>query len=292
MERGWRLHGHQRHHLQQVVLDHVAQRARAVVVVGAPLKGERLVPDDLDLLDVLPVPDRLEDAVGEAQAEHVLDRLLLEEVVDAVDRALRRRLCEQVVERLGRGEVVAERLLDDDRAVLGQSRDHDGADRRGEDLRRQRQVDDGRALAGVQGRGDRAGVAGVAVHVRAELGELRRGGLGAVVAVRRDRLAHVLTEGLAVPVLAVHAHQAEVVGELSEGEQAREARQQQPPGQVAPAAEHDHPADQDARALQQALHREGDRHGGEPIPVRRSLARGRAGPPRSRVTRHEAPDPR
>ena len=70
-----------------------------VVVAGATLEGERLVEGDLDAVDVVAVPDRLEDPVGEAQAGDVLDRLLLEEVVDPVDRALGRRLGEQLVER-------------------------------------------------------------------------------------------------------------------------------------------------------------------------------------------------
>ena len=43
---------------------------------------------DLHVVDELPVPDRLEDAVAEAQDEHVLNRLLAEVVVDPEDLAL------------------------------------------------------------------------------------------------------------------------------------------------------------------------------------------------------------
>ena len=49
---------------------------------------ERLGHVDLDVVDVLAVPDRLEEAVGEAQGEDVLRRLLAEEVVDAEDLVL------------------------------------------------------------------------------------------------------------------------------------------------------------------------------------------------------------
>ena len=49
------------------------------------LDAERLAHGDLDVVDHEPVPDRLEDAVAEAQDEHVLDGLLAQVVVDPVD---------------------------------------------------------------------------------------------------------------------------------------------------------------------------------------------------------------
>ncbi len=87
-ERGGRLHRDEREHLKDVVLDHVAHHARLLVVAAAPLDADRLGVRDLDVVDVLPVPDRLEDAVGEAEDEQVLHRLLAEVVVDAVDLRL------------------------------------------------------------------------------------------------------------------------------------------------------------------------------------------------------------
>ena len=59
-----------------------------VVVAAAPLHAELLGHRDLHVVDVAPVPDRLEDAVGEAEDQDVLDRLLAEVVVDAVDLVL------------------------------------------------------------------------------------------------------------------------------------------------------------------------------------------------------------
>ncbi len=82
---GGRLHGHQREELEDVVLDHVADHARLVVVVAPLLHPQLLGHGDLDVVDVAPVPDRLEDAVGEAEDEEVLDRLLPEVVIDPVD---------------------------------------------------------------------------------------------------------------------------------------------------------------------------------------------------------------
>ena len=65
--------------------DHVAEGA-CVLVEGRPVAdGERLRDVDLDVLDVVPVPDRFEQPVGEAQGEDVLRRLLAEVVVDPED---------------------------------------------------------------------------------------------------------------------------------------------------------------------------------------------------------------
>ncbi len=59
-----------------------------LVVAGAALDPDRLGDGDLDVVDELAVPDRLEDAVREPQREHVLDGLLAEVVVDAEDLVL------------------------------------------------------------------------------------------------------------------------------------------------------------------------------------------------------------
>ena len=97
-----RLDRHQRHDLQQVALDHVPQGAGAVVVAGAALQGEILVEDDLHLFDVLPVPDRLQEVVREAQAQDVQDRGLAQEMVHPVDVVLRDQRGQRLVEVAGR----------------------------------------------------------------------------------------------------------------------------------------------------------------------------------------------
>ena len=68
-----------------MVLDHVLERPCPVVVRSSPFQGEALVPHDLHLLDVIAVPQLLEDAVGEAQPQDVLHRLQMQKVVDAKD---------------------------------------------------------------------------------------------------------------------------------------------------------------------------------------------------------------
>ena len=104
-ERDRRLHRDQREHLHQVVLHHVAQRAGAFVVARAPLDADGLGRGDLHVIDVAPVPDRLEHAVGEAEHQQVLDGLLAEVVIDAEDLRLVEVLVQQRVQlaRAGRG---------------------------------------------------------------------------------------------------------------------------------------------------------------------------------------------
>ena len=79
----------------------------------AALDPDRLADRDLDVVDELAVPDRLEDAVREPQREHVLDRLLAEVVVDPEDLVLGEVLLQDLVQPVRRRAVVAERLLDD-----------------------------------------------------------------------------------------------------------------------------------------------------------------------------------
>ena len=64
---------------------------------AAALDAEALGHRDLHALDVVAVPDRLEERVGETEVHQVLHRLLAEVVVDAEDRRLR----EDRVQRCG-----------------------------------------------------------------------------------------------------------------------------------------------------------------------------------------------
>ena len=112
---GW-LHGNKGHELEQVVLHHVAQGARVVVVARAPLHPQSLVPDDVDPLNVRAVPHGLEDPIGEAQAKDVEHGLLGEEVVDPEDRVLGENAGYELVQRTSICSVVPEGLLDHDPA--------------------------------------------------------------------------------------------------------------------------------------------------------------------------------
>ena len=99
-----------------MVLQDVAGRAGLLVEAGAAPDADVLGHRDLHGVDVVGVPDRLEQRVGEPQRQQVLDRLLAEVVVDAEDVLRGEDRVDERVELLRRLEVVAERLLDDDPA--------------------------------------------------------------------------------------------------------------------------------------------------------------------------------
>ena len=75
-----------------MVLDDVVRDAGLLVELAAALDADLLGDGDLHVVDVLAVPERLEEAVGEAEDEEVLDRLLAEVVIDAEDLRLVERL--------------------------------------------------------------------------------------------------------------------------------------------------------------------------------------------------------
>ena len=109
-----RLHRRCPDDLHQVVHDDVPQGPDGVVEVSAILDAEVLRHRDLDGLDVVPVPDRLEQRVREPEIQDLLRPHLPEVVVDPVELRLVEVLMELVRERARRLEVVAEGLLHDD----------------------------------------------------------------------------------------------------------------------------------------------------------------------------------
>ncbi len=87
-EAGWRLHRNQRHELEQVVRHHVAQCTGRFIEVAAMLDADRFGNRDLDVVDVIAVPEGLENPVGEPEHHDVPNRLLSKIVVDAVNLIL------------------------------------------------------------------------------------------------------------------------------------------------------------------------------------------------------------
>ena len=71
-----------------MVLEHVAHHPRLLVVLAPMLHAHGLRRGDLHVVHMVAVPQRLEDRVGEAEDQEVLDRLLAQVVIDAVDLVL------------------------------------------------------------------------------------------------------------------------------------------------------------------------------------------------------------
>ncbi len=100
-----------------MVLHDVARGPGLFVELAAALDADVLGHRDLDVIDVVAVPDGLEDRVAEAQDDQVLDGLLAQVVVDAEDLPLVEDAVQLGVERVAAGEIVPEGLLDDDARV-------------------------------------------------------------------------------------------------------------------------------------------------------------------------------
>ena len=179
VEGGRRLHGDEAEHLEQVRDDHVAVGAGLVVEVGPALDGQRLRHVDLDVADVLPVPARLEQPVGEPQGQDVVDRLLAHEVVDAEDLRLVEDLVQLLVQVACRGQVGTERLLDDDAGARREIHSADHRDHGLERRRRDRQVEQaaGRAADLLLRLLDRAGQRAGLVRIRAAERKVRGEGV-------------------------------------------------------------------------------------------------------------------
>ncbi len=97
-----------------MVLNHVAERAGMVVErAAAALHAHRFGGGDLHVVDELPVHDRLEDRVAEAEGQQVLHGLLAQIVVDAVDLVLAEPLEDIRIQRPRGGQIVAKRFFDD-----------------------------------------------------------------------------------------------------------------------------------------------------------------------------------
>jgi hypothetical protein len=116
---GW-FHRDEAEQLQEVVLDHVAERAGTVIVAAATaFHAQVLGAGDLHMVDVAVVPERLENGVGEAQDHDVLGGFLAQVVIDAVGGGFVEGQGQSVVEGAGAGEVGAEGLFDDDARPAG-----------------------------------------------------------------------------------------------------------------------------------------------------------------------------
>src|SRR5262245_14072276 len=97
-----------------MVLEHVTQATCFFVVADAVLDAQRFGCGDLHVIDVLTVPDRLDDRIGKPEREDVLDGVLPEIVIDPKDLLLVQGALDGVAETPGAAEVAPEWLFDDD----------------------------------------------------------------------------------------------------------------------------------------------------------------------------------
>ena len=117
IERIGGLHRDQAEQLQHVVLYHVAQGTGFFVVAGPGSDAFRFAHRDLHVIDVLVVPNRLEDAVGKPDDHQILNGFFPQIVIDAEDLRFVEHAPRHAVDGLGGGQIAADRFLDDDAGV-------------------------------------------------------------------------------------------------------------------------------------------------------------------------------
>src|SRR5215470_820118 len=101
-----------------MVLDDVADSARLIIKSAPSLDTEVFGHGDLHTRDMVAIPERFQDRVGEAEEEHVVHRPLAQVMVDAEDRLLVEGAEQGAVERLRREEIVTERFFNDDASAV------------------------------------------------------------------------------------------------------------------------------------------------------------------------------
>src|SRR6185437_10541343 len=242
-----RLHGDEAQDLQEVVLHHVLEGTHPVVVAGSPLQGQRLLPDDLDLLDVGAVPDRLQHPVGQAGPEQRLHRGHRQEVVDPEDLLLAQRGDQLPVEGRGTGKILPERLLEHDPTPGRQADREEGVDGEREGGRWMGEVDGHRVATGDAG-GNGRRVAEVESLVAQptddEIPRPRPGGRS----FRLQPGGGVRPEAIVVQVLPGGGDDLEAVPQVPGGPEGGQARKEVPPGEVAGGPQDDEALDHVARA--------------------------------------------
>ena len=97
-----------------MILHHVAQSTCLIVESTSTLDAHILYCRDLHALDVVAIPERLEDTIRKTQSHDILHRLLSEEVIDTIELMFVEGLAVDLVQLSCRLEVISEGLLDDD----------------------------------------------------------------------------------------------------------------------------------------------------------------------------------
>jgi len=95
-----------------MVLNHVTQCTGAFVIRASLLHPQALGRCDLDMMHIIPVPERLKNAIGKAGHKYVLNSLLSKIMVNAEKLALFPVLQQQPVQMHSTGIIIPERLFD------------------------------------------------------------------------------------------------------------------------------------------------------------------------------------
>ena len=97
-----------------MIRDHIAKCAGGFIEPRAALDTDGFGDSDLNVVDMLTIPERLENTVRKSHQHDVLNGFFAEEVVHPINLSLGHTLAQLAVERFGGLQIVAERLLHHD----------------------------------------------------------------------------------------------------------------------------------------------------------------------------------
>ncbi len=97
-----------------MALNHVAECARGFIEAAAALDAERFRGGNLHVIDVIAIPQRLEDSVSKSEHEQVLNRVLAQIMIDAVDLLFVENAEYDLVQLFRGGKIPSKGLFNDD----------------------------------------------------------------------------------------------------------------------------------------------------------------------------------
>ena len=106
-------HRRQNEQLKEMVLEHVSQNPGFLVVPGAAPDNRLFRRGNLDVVDIIPVPDRFKNRVGKPQHHDVGNGFFAEVMVNSVNLCFVKPLMNKRVERNRRRSVRSKRLFQD-----------------------------------------------------------------------------------------------------------------------------------------------------------------------------------
>ena len=102
-----------------MVLEHVSHDTGSVIVASSMSHVHGFRYRDLNVVDVVAVPEGFEDGVGKPEGQDVLNRLLAKVMINPVDLVFVEYRVDLPVQLLGTGKIVAEGFLYNDAAPPG-----------------------------------------------------------------------------------------------------------------------------------------------------------------------------
>ena len=109
-----RFHSSKSYKLNQMILYHIPQSSRRFVESATLLDSQILYSGNFYVVDIIPVPERLENTIGKTESQHILRCLFTEKMINTVNLMFFENRSINFIQFTCRFEVVTERFFNDD----------------------------------------------------------------------------------------------------------------------------------------------------------------------------------